>query len=131
VQAQLVPVVASILIITCAVAGAQKADSEPRKSPAAEALKDLTGMTPDEYKAAEIRKTVKLCVATVHKAGGCWTESGNGNSCSYSEHEFYINFDAFYNPASGTVENNVTLQGERKALFIFKKCMAENGVPLK
>jgi hypothetical protein len=126
VRAQLVPVVASILIVTCAVAG-EKADSEPRKSPAAEALKDLTGMTPDEYKAAEITKAVKLCVATVHKVGKC-----TGAACPEEyELKFYTNFDAFYNPASGTVENNVTLQGERKALFIFKKCMADNRVPLQ
>jgi hypothetical protein len=36
------------------VAGdSQKSDSEPRKSPAAEALKDLTGMTPEQYAALE------------------------------------------------------------------------------
>jgi hypothetical protein len=41
--------------------------------------------------------------------------------------EFFKSFDAFYNPASGRVEDNVTLQGERKALFLFRKCMAEKG----
>jgi hypothetical protein len=34
-------------------ADSQKSDIEPRKSPAADALKDLTGMTPEQYAASE------------------------------------------------------------------------------
>lgn len=44
---------------------------------------------------------------------------------------FYKNFDAFYNPASGLVQNNAGTVGGQPALFAFQKCMTENGVPLK
>jgi hypothetical protein len=86
--------------------------------------------TPLSDQTSEVIKIVKQCVAAVHAAGDCWTQKSGAVTCSYSEHEFYKNFDAFYNSANGLVENNVTLQGERKALFLFKKCMAEKGVPL-
>ena len=65
---------------------------------------------------SEIKKVVKQCVEAV-RAGA--TQGS----------EFY-NFDAFYNSATGRVENNVTMQGERKGLFLFNKCMSEKGYPL-
>ena len=124
------PAVASILIVTCPVAGAQKADSQ--KSSAAQALKNLNGKTPAEYESQEkesaemqISKTVKHCVAEVRRIGKCGPET-----CA-QDSDFYKNFDAFYNSAADRVENNVTLQGERKPLFVFNKCMAEKGLPLK
>nr|WP_083795010.1 hypothetical protein [Bradyrhizobium sp. ORS 278] len=73
-----------------------------------------------------ISKAVKGCVAQVRNVGKCTNEQ----SCP-RDAEFFRGFDAYYNPASGQVENNVTVQGERKALFTFKKCMAESGVALK
>jgi hypothetical protein len=39
-------------------------------------------------------------------------------------------FDAFYNAATGLVENNAFLQGQQPALFEFRKCMAASGFPL-
>jgi hypothetical protein len=61
---------------------------------------------------AGIVKVVKYCVDVVHS-------SGDGG------------FDAFYNPATGNVENNTLTVGEQSWLFIFNKCMAEQGFPLK
>jgi len=60
---------------------------------------------------------VKYCVDFLHRASP-------GNS-------FYQSFDAFYNPATVNVENNVVFVGGQEALFVFNKCMAEQGVPLK
>ena len=42
----------------------------------------------------------------------------------------YTSFDAYYNPGSGRVENNVVVQGGRPALYAFNKCMAARGFPL-
>jgi hypothetical protein len=80
-------------------------------------------LTPDQ--ATEVTKAVKQCVATVHTAAKCL-----GLETCPQGSEFFKNFDAFYNSASGRVENNVSLQGERKALFLFNKCMSEKGHPL-
>ena len=63
-----------------------------------------------------IVKAVKYCVDFVHSA------SGNA---------FYQSFDAFYNPTTGNVENNVVYVGGQEALFVFNKCMAGHGFPLK
>jgi hypothetical protein len=126
---EVVSIIAFTLIVTCTAAGAQKGDIEPKKSLSEDALKSLTGMTPAEYEAAQavqITKTVKHCVAVVHAAGKCGQDScPNG-----FDQAFFQGFDDFYNPASGKIENNVTVQGERKAMFVFRKCMAEKGVPL-
>lgn len=43
---------------------------------------------------------------------------------------FYTRFDAYYNVASGLVQNNVRLSGEMPALYAFNKCMASQGWPL-
>ena len=42
---------------------------------------------------------------------------------------FSKGFDAYYNPATGRVENNAALIGDKESLSRFNKCMAEQGVP--
>ncbi|MCX7174061.1 MAG: hypothetical protein NT159_09070 [Proteobacteria bacterium] len=69
-----------------------------------------------------IQRTIKLCVEA--------TRSLAQNVEGY-EKKFYTGFDAYYNLGSGTVQNNVMLNGEKPALYAFNKCMAEKGVPLK
>lgn len=71
---------------------------------------------------APIPKVVKDCVNAVHR-----TKLGPDDAYMAS---FYRNFDAFYNAASQSVENNARTVGDQKALFIFNKCMAERGFPL-
>jgi len=61
---------------------------------------------------AVIAKVVKYCVDFVHSSS------------------VYTGFDAFYNPATGTVPNNALTNGEQRAVFVFNKCMAEHGFPL-
>jgi hypothetical protein len=72
----------------------------------------LANPSPEE--AAAITKAVAYCVDVVHKS------APNGQ-----------NFDAFYNPSTGMVQNNANTVGEQKALFVFQKCMAQQGVSLK
>jgi len=61
----------------------------------------------------QIEKTVKTCVRKVQEAR--WGA-----------------FEAFWNSASGRVENNAHLMPSlAPALFAFNKCMADLGVPLK
>ena len=43
---------------------------------------------------------------------------------------FYKNFDAFYNPATGLVQNNAKFVGDQDPLFVFQKCMTAQGIPL-
>lgn len=43
---------------------------------------------------------------------------------------FYKRFDAYYNAATGLVQNNATVVGDQAALFQFNKCMAQRGLPL-
>jgi hypothetical protein len=76
-----------------------------------------TQLTPDQT--AELNKVVKQCVAAVHAAPS-----------EMLMEEFYRKFDAYYNPRTGRVENNVTTMGDQKAYFVFKKCMSEKGYPL-
>jgi hypothetical protein len=64
---------------------------------------------------ATINKTVTECLKVVHSLAD-----------DYAKY-----FDAFYNPATGKVENNVIYATGRSALFQFNKCMAQHGVPLK
>jgi hypothetical protein len=71
--------------------------------------------------AVAIKKIVKQCVDYVHN----YKESDP----NYQDRNTL--FDAFYNSASGKVENNALLNIDQKALYIFKKCMAEKGLPLQ
>jgi hypothetical protein len=65
-------------------------------------------------------KAVKHCVSVVH----------NTHSPDQYEQHFYQHFDAFYNPATGVVQNNAKFVGDQDPLFIFNKCMSENGFPM-
>jgi hypothetical protein len=43
---------------------------------------------------------------------------------------FFRKFDAFYNTATGKVQNNAVYVGDQAALYQFDKCMASKGYPL-
>jgi hypothetical protein len=66
-----------------------------------------------------IDKVVKQCVAAVRAAS---SEKGLEG--------FYRGFDAYYNSRTAKVLNNATTVGDQKPLFVFQKCMSENGIPL-
>lgn len=68
-----------------------------------------------------INKAVVHCVNLVH----------NTHSQEQYMQMFYTNFDAFYNPSTGNIQNNAQSNGDMKALFVFNKCMAEQGFALK
>jgi len=44
--------------------------------------------------------------------------------------DVYVSFDAYYNPASGRVENNNQYVSQ-DAVYAFNKCMAKRGWPLR
>jgi uncharacterized coiled-coil protein SlyX len=48
----------------------------------------------------------------------------------YSDGSMTKGFDAYYNPISGRVQNNVRYQGEMPALYAFNKCMVGKGISL-
>jgi hypothetical protein len=64
--------------------------------------------------AAAVAKAVSKCVDIVRSKGDEWSKG----------------FDAFYNPATGRLENNVVYAGGREPLFRFNKCMVQQGFPL-
>lgn len=66
-----------------------------------------------------INKAVKHCVEFVQKSPGTDMEK-------YS----FSKFDAYYNPATGLVENNVVYVDDQLSLFKFNKCMVSEGFPL-
>ena len=70
------------------------------------AILAATNATPD---AAPAKAAVAICVEQVHKAG-------------------HPDFDAYYNGATGRVENNAT--GAVAENYLFRKCMAEQGFPM-
>jgi hypothetical protein len=80
----------------------------------------VTAFAQSSQNNAAIVNVVKSCVGVVH----------NDSSAGYLA-VFYQNFDAFYNPATGVIENNVVNVGGQEALFAFNKCMAGQGFPLK
>jgi hypothetical protein len=47
------------------------------------------------------------------------------NTTNTSEEFIYKRFEAYYNEATDTVENNGLYPGDKQALFQFYKCMAE------
>ena len=67
-----------------------------------------------ETETAAIKETVRVCVQVVHSDPDAFSQG----------------FYAYYNAATGTVENNVIYQAGREPLLRFQKCMAERGVPL-
>ena len=70
-----------------------------------------------ESKSLPIDKTVETCVKKVRAIP------------SYGD-QFFHNFDAFYNPVDGTVQNNATSSMDMGAVFQFDKCMTQSGYPL-
>ena len=67
-----------------------------------------------------IGKAITHCLDVVHRF-----PVDNG-----VEQRFFKHFDAYYNPASGQVENNAVYNGDQAPLFQFDKCMASRGFPL-
>lgn len=70
---------------------------------------------------AAIERAVKICVDQVHRF------------VPPEEYlrQFFQQFDAYYNAASGTVQNNGYRNGDMPAQYQFNKCMATQGFPLK
>ena len=68
---------------------------------------------------AVIDKAVSDCVQFVHSF-----------QADPGMQSFYRKFDAYFNVATGLVQNNATLVGDQAALFQFNKCMAQKGLPL-
>lgn len=68
----------------------------------------------------ECEKAIQACVDVVH-----------ASKVSDVDRLFFREFDAYYNPADGTVQNNAYRNGDRMPLYTFKKCMVKQGFPLK
>jgi hypothetical protein len=68
---------------------------------------------------AAIDKAISGCLNFVHSFPA---EPGYGM--------FFKRFDAYYNTATGLVQNNAVTVGDHAALFQFNKCMAQSGFPL-
>jgi outer membrane murein-binding lipoprotein Lpp len=66
-----------------------------------------------------LKKTISQCVRFV---------KGSAPKGEFKD-EVYAKFDAFYNPATGRVQNN-NQYVDQSALYTFNKCMAEHGFPL-
>jgi glucan-binding YG repeat protein len=62
-----------------------------------------------------LKKTISQCVQFVKS--------------SAPNNEVYSKFDAFYNPASGRVQNN-NQYVDQSSIYAFNKCMTEQGFPL-
>lgn len=73
-----------------------------------------------------LKTAISLCVQQVHSA-----PEAKGGKDLFSDAKFWTDFDAFYNPANGRVENNNLYNGGVPAVFFFKKCMTTQGFPLK
>jgi hypothetical protein len=54
---------------------------------------------------------------------GCYENEGCPNPNNW-------HFDAYYNAATGMVQNNVEYNFQQRFLFAFQKCMADRGFPL-
>src|SRR5690349_11696872 len=70
-----------------------------------------------EQSQALIEKAVKHCVDVVHQFPADQIEA-----------QFFKRFDAFYNSATGRVQNNGYLNGDLPPLYQFQKCMASQGL---
>jgi len=68
-----------------------------------------------------VSDAVAYCVDEVHKHKG---------EDSY-EDKFYLNFDAYYNPATDRIIDNAMRNGDMPPQYVFRKCMTQIGVPLK
>ena len=74
----------------------------------------FSGEAPTRLDMATINKAISKCLDFVR---------------SKADPVFSKGFDAYYNPATGRVENNAALIGDKESLSRFNKCMAEQGVP--
>jgi hypothetical protein len=68
---------------------------------------------------SKIESAVTYCVDAVHRFPADPTDV-----------QFFRKFDAYYNAATGKIENNGMLVGDQAALYQFNKCMASQGIPL-
>ncbi len=68
-----------------------------------------------------VSDVIDFCVDEVHK---------HKAEDAY-EQKFYLNFDAYYNPATDRVNNNAMRNGDQPPLYLFNKCMTKAGFPLK
>jgi len=90
-------------------------ESAKRKSSNSEARR---GIQDDQV--PSLKKAIAECVQVVRAA----RPSSSGGE------QFYASFDAYYNTASGRVENNNIYNGGVPAVFEFNKCMTSQGFPL-
>ena len=76
---------------------------------------------PTAIQDAAIKQAIAQCVQFVR---------GEASTKGELDAKFYAGFDAFYNEATGRVQNNVVLNGGMAPLFEFNKCMSSRGIPL-
>jgi len=89
------------------------------------ATQGTTNTISPEQSQAIIEKVVKHCVDVVDQF-----PAHNQMDIGTNEN-FFKHFDAFYNRATGRVENNGYLNGDIPPQYQFNKCMASQGLPLK
>jgi hypothetical protein len=67
-----------------------------------------------------IDRAVKICVEQVHRfqPAEAW------------QTQYFQQFDAYFNAATATVQNNGWRNGDAPPLYQFNKCMAGQGFPL-
>ena len=46
------------------------------------------------------------------------------------EQKYYLNFDAYYNPATNRIIDNALVNGDLPPQYVFRKCMTKVGFPL-
>ena len=79
-----------------------------------------SGGTPADQLPA-LRKAIAECASNVR---------GSAMQRDPIEQKFFSDFDAYYNPAAGRVQDNVIYNGGLPAKYQFNKCMTEQGWPL-
>jgi hypothetical protein len=71
---------------------------------------------------AGLTKVISTCVGVARGAAPT-------NTSDYEKH-WWTDFDAYYNPGTGTVKDNVMYNGGAPAKYSFNKCMTSLGWPL-
>lgn len=94
-------------------------ESTQRKSVSSNDPQPLT-----ENQTAILKKAISQCVQFVRDSA---PKNSLGPNGGYDE--VYSKFDAFYNPATGRVQNN-NQYVDQSAIYAFNKCMSEKGFPL-
>ena len=81
---------------------------------------DARAQTSDPAAQERLKSSVDKCVRVVH------------NTPSEPPYPAETNkgFDAYYSPADGKVYNNAFNVGRQNALYLFHKCMTQQGMPL-